>query len=371
MYRTLLVGLDGSELSAEAGRLCLRAAAEAGAKVIACHVYGANLHMRRFMEMEPGLPQEFRHPKKLDHLRHAHDSLIRDGFASLSCGYMDAFMDEAAAAGVEAERAVVEGRNFQRILDVARDSDADLIALGAGGLGSVGDGQLGSVAARVLRAAGCDVLIARAREPENQGTGACAANSAASGPVPVFGPVLACIDGSAHALAAAKAGVWWASTLTARLRLAAAYDPDFHADVFQAMGRALSEERRREVGLDQQQDLHDRLIDQGLATLYQGFLDDAGRHAGNGTPPPSALLAGKAYRVINRHAAETGAGLIVAGRFGHHHEGGGEIGASAEVLARTAPCNVLLTAPRESATGAARPGRAAKPSHPGHGGADA
>jgi nucleotide-binding universal stress UspA family protein len=130
---------------------------------------------------------------------------------------------------------------------------------------------------------------------------------------------------------------------------AAAYDPAFHGDVFKAMGRALSEERRQEVGLDQQQDLHDRLIDKGLAALYQGFLDDATGHVDNGSIARSMLLSGKAYRAINQCADETGAALIVAGRHGHHNEGSSEIGACAEALARTAGCNVLLTNPRKGA----------------------
>ena len=50
----------------------------------------------------------------------------------------------------------------QVILDVAAERDADLVALGTHGRSGVAHVLLGSVAEAVIRAAGCDVLVARA-----------------------------------------------------------------------------------------------------------------------------------------------------------------------------------------------------------------
>jgi nucleotide-binding universal stress UspA family protein len=50
----------------------------------------------------------------------------------------------------------------QVILDVAAERNADLVALGTHGRSGVAHVLLGSVAEAVIRAAGCDVLVARA-----------------------------------------------------------------------------------------------------------------------------------------------------------------------------------------------------------------
>ena len=55
-----------------------------------------------------------------------------------------------------------EGDARQVILDVAAERDADLVALGTHGRSGVAHVLLGSVAEAVIRAAGCDVLVARA-----------------------------------------------------------------------------------------------------------------------------------------------------------------------------------------------------------------
>ena len=58
-----------------------------------------------------------------------------------------------------------EGDARQVILDVAAERAADLVALGTHGRSGVAHVLLGSVAEAVIRAAGCDVLVARAVGP--------------------------------------------------------------------------------------------------------------------------------------------------------------------------------------------------------------
>jgi nucleotide-binding universal stress UspA family protein len=332
-YRKILVALDGSEPSVRAGRAALAAAVAMKAQVVACHVYGARLHRQRFAEMEPGLPDEYQDARRLDGLRAAHDTLIARGFQALSDGYLDDFVAAARTAGVAASAATAEGRNYVRLLELAARDGADLVALGADGLGAVGDGLLGSTAARVLAGAPCDVLLAR-------------------GPLG-GGPVLAGVDGSPQALQAAARAAAWAHALGRPLRLVAAYDPEFHGEVFRAMARTLSAGRSEEVGLAAQEELHDRIINDGLASLYRGFLDEAARACDGAAPAPpeTSLVAGKAYRALAAEARACDAALVVVGRHGHHDEPSAAVGSQADALARTCPCSVLIAAVARQATG--------------------
>lgn len=325
MYATILLALDGSPDSRAGGSLALALARRLGSSLLCTHVYDAGIHESRFREMEPGLPERYQDPGYLRDLRSSHDSLIAEGFHALSRGYMEAFLREAAEAGVCASEEVAGGRNYVEILARARESGTDLIVLGASGLGRQGDDQLGSTALRVLRRAPCDVLLARSD---------------------CRGGVLAGTDGSDGAVWAVRRAATWARTLHLPLHVAAAYDPAFHRHIFQTMAGSLAPERQREVGLERQEELHEELIDEGLGTLYRMFLEDAVKLAStSGVEPRADLLEGKGYRALVDHGAKIGAGLLVVGRYGHNREEISDIGSHAEAVARLARTNVLVTAP--------------------------
>jgi len=323
MYTCIVVALDGSELSLLGGEMGLRLARAAGARVIACHVYGAELHRTRFQDLEPGLKAEYQDRDFLQGLRRTHDSLINDGLAALSRGYLDRFLSQAREAGVETTRAEVEGRNYVKILELAETEQADLIILGAHGLGDLKDGRLGSTVGRVLRGAKADLLVARSR-PKGQG-------------------LLVGIDGSGAALAALERAAAWAPLVGGKLELAAAFDPLFHTEVFKAMARSLSPRRQEEVGLAAQEKLHREIIDQGLASLYRTFLDRAAQQAEElGLEVGQTLLKGKPYRALVDHLQARSRDLVLVGRHGHHHQPGSSIGSNAEAVAALAPTNVLV-----------------------------
>lgn len=326
MYARILLGLDGSAHSLAAGRIALKLAATNGAELLACHVYGAQMHSGRFREMEPDLPDEYQDERNLGALRDAHESLIVDGFRALSSGYMERFLAQARAQGVQAEEVSVEGRNYVRILELAEDRQADLVALGALGLGAVDGETLGSTASRVLRAAKTDLLIAR-KEPA--------------------GPVVAGVDGSEASGSASRVAQLWANSFEVPLCLAATYDPAFHTAIFRTMSRSLSAERQTEVGLAQQEKLHEDIIDEGLRRLYARFLDDAVSRLAD-AEVETALLRGKTTPTLAEHASRIGAGLLVLGRFGHHRTDIADVGSNAEGLARIASTNVLVVASRDA-----------------------
>jgi hypothetical protein len=109
------------------------------------------------------------------------------------------------------------------------------------------------------------------------------------------------------------------------------------------------------VGLAGQKDLHDRLINDGLATLYGQFLAAAAAAVTPACPPAAKdLLEGKAYAALARHAESVAADLIVVGRFGHHHTDGAAIGSHADALVRRAGTNVLVAAGGSAAAERAR-----------------
>jgi len=346
VYKTILLALDGSPDSLAGGRLALAAARHLGCGVTCLHAYDERIHDTRFREMEPGLPERYQDPKYLEGLRASHGALMTEGFAALSRGYLEAFLEEARDAGTAAREVVRQGRNYAVLLERLGTGEFDLVVLGATGLGTQGDGLLGSTATRVLRRATCDVLVARSAPWEGQ-------------------PLVAGIDGSEHALLAVRKAITWSRALGGELDLAAAYDPGLHRTVFATMGQSLSPERQRAVGLERQQELHEELIDEGLGRLYDVFLKEAlaaSRRLGG--QPRSHLVQGKAYRALVELARERQAGLLAVGRFGHHREADTDVGATAEAVARLAPCSVLVTGVPSPAPAETREGELESRLHP-------
>lgn len=325
MSEAILLALDGSPDSLQGSRMALALAVQLGCEVVCLHAYDERIHDTRFREMEPGLPAQYQEASYLARLRESHGTLMTEGFAALSRGYLEGFLAEAHQAGVSVQEVVRQGRNYAVVLEQLAEGAFGLAVLGAGGLGAQGDGLLGSTTTRVLRRATCDVLVARHAAPWRGR------------------PLVVGVDGSQGALLGVRKALNWARALGGSIELAAAYDPGLHRTVFATMGRSLSAERQREVGLDRQQELHEDLIDDGLGRLYATFLEQAQTAARQwGARPHAHLLQGKAYRALARLAADQGAGLLVLGRFGHHLEPGTDIGATAEAAARLAPCSVLV-----------------------------
>lgn len=328
-YSHILVALDGSEDSLAGGELALDIAERFGSGLRAVHVYDTAIHNTRFREMEPGLPPRYQTPDFKQKLRAEHDSLMQEGFMALSLGYMEDFLRRARERGVAVAETAVSGRNYLTLLDLLGQGDFDLAILGACGLGTQADGMLGSTVIRVLRRSPVDIIVARAGERR--------------------GGALACVDGSRRAASAMGKAAVLAGGMDWRLELLAAYDTAFHRTIFRTMARSLSAGRQQEIGLDRQEAVHEELIDKSLKALYGSFLEAAAAEVARGLPGAgTSLRPGKAYRAIVDHAAETGIGLIVLGRYGHNYQVGSDIGSHAEAVARLAPCHVLICGGEEA-----------------------
>jgi nucleotide-binding universal stress UspA family protein len=325
--KRILVALDGSADSLAGGRLALDLAVGFEGRITALHVYDTAIHNTRFRQMEPGLPERYRGPESLHQLRREHDGLMSEGFKALSHGYLEPFLTEARRRAVPVTEVAVPGRNYPGILAQLREGEFDLVVLGATGLGAQEDGLLGSTVLRVLRRAPVDVLVARGAPAR-----------------PRRSLIVAGIDGSPLAADAARQATAIAAALNWELELFAAYDTAFHRTIFRTMARSLSAGRQRETGLDRQEAVHEELIDKSLESLYGSFLKEAAGAAAVARPEVrSCLRPGKAYRALVDYGAESGAGLIVLGRYGHNYEAGSEIGSQAEAVVRLASCPVLIS----------------------------
>ncbi len=335
-YRHIYVAVDNSPASNRAIQLAVSLARAAGARLTGCHVYAAGLHERRFKQMESGLPERHQEQQKLERQRQVHDSLIRRGLKLIADSYLDVFQRECEEAEVPFERRALEGKNYAVLLEHIEQSGCDLVVLGADGLGSLGDGALGSVCERVLRRTDTDLLIVK-----DGGLHA--------------GPITVAIDGSALAFSALGAALELGTALGAPVEAVAAYDPHFHTVAFRSIADVLSEEAGRLFRFKEQERLHEEVIDRGLARVYQDHLATAAAMAQErAVELPVRLLSGKACATVGSHLEARRTWLLALGRTGAHAADDGEIGATCLNLARRARCHVLVVAGKRGPSTAAQ-----------------
>jgi nucleotide-binding universal stress UspA family protein len=329
MIRSIYLPLDNSPLSLAGVDLAIGIAQRTGALLTGSHVYAAKLHDRRFRQMEGGLPEPYRKEEKLVEQRDIHDDLITRGLQVISDSYLDVFAERCTRAGLEFKRVALEGKNWQRLVADIAASDADLVVMGALGLGAVGASQLGSVCERVARRIDRDLLVVR---------------SAGGNPE---GAISVALDGSPQSYGGLMSALELGRLLGRRVEAVAAFDPQFHYVAFNSIAKVLSPEAASVFRFKEQEKLHEEIIDGGLAKIYQGHLDiAAGLAREAGAEITTRLLAGKAFEQLLRYAQETRPWLLALGRTGVHSEAGMDLGSATENLLRLAPCNLLLSARR-------------------------
>ena len=332
MLRSILVAVDGSAYSGWAADAALALAADFGARITGIHVYAARLHERRFRDMEPGLPEEYREPAVLARQREVHGTLIEKGLRLISDSYLGALERRCLDAGIAFTGKTPEGKNYAELVrDIAQDA-YDLLVVGARGTGEVWrrgerrDHVLGSVCERLARRVRRDLLVVKDARP-------------------LAGTFVVGVDGSARGFGALRLALALAARTGARVQAVAAYDPFLHKTVFTQLEHVLTEDARRVFDSEAQRRLHDELVDGGIARLYEGHLEEARRlAAGMGAEIETRLLAGRAWEAMLRHVAESRPALLALGRTGLHADEGLDIGGNAETLLRLAPCHVLLAA---------------------------
>src|SRR5205814_469511 len=343
------------------------------------HVYAARLHDVRFRQLETGLPARFQTPDEIKKQRKIHDKLIEKGLQLIADSFLDQLAMRCERVGVPVTRQLLEGINYEEIVRevnrgegrlpgligfdpnraagydggaktrsdvrlgengriVAEEEDEaaklvgssgrkyDLVAIGAHGLGRQAYSQLGGVVARSLREIEKDMLIVR-QEAALKG-----------------GRFMVCVDGSSYSYNAMRSALELAQEFGASLYVCSAFDVEYHHVVFGNIKDVLSVQASKVFKFEEQEELHNNIIDKGLLKLCQANLKRAAVMAQEfpGVPLKTQILVGKPFQVIMQWAEEIKPSLLVLARHGAHRIEGTELGSQAENLVRLATCNVLL-----------------------------
>ncbi len=382
MYREVFVPVDNSQHSDWAVDRAIELAGAQGVdgRITGSHVYAARLHDIRFRQLETGLPAKFQTPEEIKRQRKVHDKLIEKGLQLISDSFLDQVEKRCAARGVPLRRQLLEGINYEELVkevnrgegqlpsligfdpniashydggdkvrsDVRLGEDGrivgedeeqadkvagssgreyDVLVIGAHGIGRQPLSQLGGVVARVSRGVAKDLLVVRNDKPL---TG---------------GKLLVCVDGSSYSYRAMRVGLELARTFQAKLFVCSAFDVEYHHAVFGNIRYVLSERASKVFKFEEQEELHNNIIDKGLLKLAQANLKRAEVMAQEfpDVELVSQILIGKPFQVVLQWAEEIQPSLLILGRHGGHRITGTDIGSQADNLLRLAPCNVLVT----------------------------
>src|SRR5207249_2242733 len=287
MYQHIYVPVDNSDYSNRAIDLAVELGRAFGAKLTGCHVYAARLHDYRFKQMEYTLPEEYKDENELERQRKIHDSLIAMGLQLISDSYLDVMGRKAAEAGLAFDRKMVDGKHYKALIEDAQASGYDLVVMGALGMGAVKDSQLGSVTERFVRRVTADTLVVRNHDPLKDQQGG----------------IVVGLDGSPQSFHGLKIGIALAKALGRPLHAVAVYDPYLHYAMFNGIVGVLSEKAAKVFRFKEQEQLHEEIIDTGLAKIYQSHLEIGRKLAlEEGVDLAITLLDGKCFEKVLRLA---------------------------------------------------------------------
>jgi nucleotide-binding universal stress UspA family protein/Zn finger protein HypA/HybF involved in hydrogenase expression len=280
--------------------------------------------------MEYTLPEEYIDEVELERQRKIHDSLITMGLKLISDSYLDGMSKQCNESGLEFEPRMMDGKHHIEILKDLAGSEHDLVVIGAVGIGRARDSVIGSVCERVARQSNKDVWVVK-HVPE---PGEAERDT-----------ILVGVDGSPQSFGALMTAIDLARTFGKKVETIAVYDPYLHYSVFNGIVNVLTEQAAKVFRFEEQNQLHEEIIDTGLAQIYQSHLEVAERMANEaGVEITKTLLDGKPFQKIIDHARKTNPFLIVLGRIGvHSPKDETALGSNVENILRSAPCDVLLS----------------------------
>jgi nucleotide-binding universal stress UspA family protein/Zn finger protein HypA/HybF involved in hydrogenase expression len=330
MYKSIYVPVDNSDHSNRAVACSLALGKAFSAKLVGSHVYAAKLHDYRFRQMEYTLPEEYIDEVELERQRKIHDSLITMGLKLISDSYLDGMSRQCRESGLEFEPRMMDGKHHTEILKDLEGSPHDLVVIGALGIGRARDSVIGSVCERVARQADRDVWVVKhVPEPGD----------------PERETILVGIDGSPQSFGALMTAIDLARAFGKKIEAISVYDPYLHYSVFNGIVNVLTEQAAKVFRFEEQNQLHEEIIDTGLAQIYQSHLEVGERMANEaGVEIKKTLLDGKPFQKILDHARKTNPWLLVVGRIGvHSAKEETALGSNVENILRGSPCDVLLS----------------------------
>ena len=379
MYREILVPVDNSDHSNWAVARAIEICKRAEGRITGNHVYAARLHDVRFRQLETGLPAQFQSAKEIKRQRKIHDKLIEKGLQLISDSFLDETDKLCKAEGVPLTRQLLEGINYEEIIReanggegrlpsligfdpniadkydggdkvrgdvqidekgriIAEDEDSDeklagssgrlydLLVMGGHGIGQQEFSQLGGVISRVLRRVEKDTLIVRNGEALEGGNW------------------MVCVDGSAYSYKAMRLALEMAKEYGAKLYVCSAFDVEYHHVVFGNIKDVLSVAASKIFKFEEQEELHNNIIDKGLLKLCKANIKRAEVMAEEfpEVEVETQILIGKPFDCILRWAGEIEPSVLVIARHGSHRIDGTDLGSQADNLIRLTKASVLL-----------------------------
>jgi nucleotide-binding universal stress UspA family protein len=378
--REVFVPVDNSPHSGWAVDRAIELCRASSGRITGNHVYAARLHDVRFRQLETGLPARFQTTEEIKRQRKIHDKLIEKGLQLIADSFLDVFGKRCDEASVPFTRQLLEGINYEEIVNevnrgagrlpgligfdanraagydgaervrtdvqlgddgriVAEEEDEaarlagtsgrqyDVVVIGAHGLGRQPYSQLGGVVARALRSIERDILLVRDELPLTGGR------------------FMVCVDGSSYSYKAMRDALELARAFGGSLYVCSAFDVEYHHVVFGNIKDVLSVQASKVFKFEEQEELHNNIIDKGLLKLCQANLKRAEVMAQEfpDVALTTQILVGKPFQVVMQWAEEVKPSLLVLARHGAHRIEGTALGSQAENLVRLAPCSVLLT----------------------------
>jgi nucleotide-binding universal stress UspA family protein len=221
----------------------------------------------------------------------------------------------------------LEGKNYKALVNEANNGHYDLLVMGSLGLGAIQGSIIGTVCERTVRRSAIDTLIIK--QPKRSIK---------------EGPIVAALDGSKQSYAALISAFNLAKQWQVELHIVSAFDPYYHYVAFNSIANVLSDEAGKVFRFKEQEQLHEEIIDDGLAKIYQGHLDVAEQLAEEfSITTHTHLLSGKPHHAIENFINEINASLLVIGKVGIHCDDELDIGGNSENLLRNSSCAILLT----------------------------
>ena len=332
MFKKIYVPVDNSDHSDASINFAVAFGKKFGSQLVGSHVYAAKMHDVRFKQMEYTLPEEYQDEVELEKQRRIHDTLITMGLQLISDSYLEVMKEKCLENDLAFEAKMPEGKHFIKLVEDIQESDYELVIMGALGMGAVKDSLLGGVVERVVRRIQTDTLVVRTVDPIEEQTG----------------NILVGIDGSPESFAGLKTAIQLGKAFDRQVEAVGVYDPYLHYVVFNSVVNVLTERASKTFRFKEQEQLHEEVIDTGLAKIYQSHLEVARTVAreDHNYELKITLLDGKAFEKILQYVRETQPWLLVLGRIGVHSEPDMDIGSNTENLLRLVPCNVLLSSQR-------------------------
>src|SRR5439155_18879392 len=113
------------------------------------------------------------------------------------------------------------------------------------------------------------------------------------------GAIVVCLDGSPQSFNGLKLGIELAMALRRPIQAIAVYDPYLHYAMFNGIVGVLTEKASKIFRFKEQEQLHEEIIDTGLAKIYQSHLEICRKLADDsGVELAITLLAGTCHEKV-------------------------------------------------------------------------